>query len=262
MSRFNVCDQLANAVKPEALIAESATGKGPSPKLWSSCPWFALQHGAKEGFVFYDDFMGPIDVTTGDGWTLTQVDTKGSISGDATAQGGVLIVTSATGDSADDGINGQLKNCMVKPAAGVKIWFEARLKMNDATQQFFFGLAGVCTTLISSGVLDDTVDKCGFYHEAASTDNKISVVSARTSSEEKDTDVATNTDDTYMKVGLIIDGISRVTYFVNGEPVASCADADDIPNAVMCLSAVAQYESADGIIRADWVKLAQEGGRV
>jgi len=141
---------------------------------------------------------------------LLKVDTKGSIAGDATAQGGVLTVTSATGDSADDGINAQLKNCMFKPAAGVKIWFEARVKMSDATQQYFIGLAGVDTTLIASGVLDDVVDKCGFYHEAASTDNKISAVSSRLTS---------------------------------------------------CLSAVAQYESADGVMSVDWVKIAQEGGR-
>lgn len=243
----------------------TAGGTGPSPIIWNDVDVLELMLNPQKGIYFFDDFMGPIDVTTGDGWTLTQVDTKGSIAGDATAQGGVLTVTSATGDSADDGINAQLKNCMVKPASGVKIYFEARVKMSDATQQYYIGLSGVDTTIIASGVMDDTVDKCGFYHEAASTDNKISAISSRTSSEEKDADVADNTDGTYVKLGFIIDGLTRVDYYVNGVNVGNCVDTSDIPNAVMCLSAVAQYESADGVMSIDWVRIAQvkstDGGR-
>jgi hypothetical protein len=152
---------------------------------------------------------------------------------------------------------------MFRPAAGRKIWFEARVKMNDATDQYFIGLAGVCTALISSGALDDTVDKCGFYHEAVSTDNYISAVSSRTTSEEKNTDVGTNADATWVMLGFVIDGLDRVDFYRNGVLVAHCTDADDIPNAVMCLSAVAQIEvaGADAEMSVDMVRIAQEGGR-
>lgn len=246
-----------NSIKTLSNAFGTAAGKGPSPIIWQEVPLLDIMLNPELGFVYFDDFLGPIDVTSGDGWTLTQVDTKGSILGDVAEQGGVLTVTSATGDSPDDGIQGQLKNCMFKPASGTKIYFEARVKMGDATQQYFIGLAGVDTTLMASGVMDDVVDKCGFYHEAASTDNKISAISSRLTSEEKDTDVATNTDGVYMKVGFVIDGLTRVDYYVNGVNVGNCVDTSDIPNAVMCLSAVAQYESADDIMDIDWVRIAQ-----
>jgi len=259
MSRFNVCDQLANAVKPEALIAESASGKGPSPKLWSSCSYPALMFGAKEGFVYFNDFLGVHDPTTACGW---DIDTTGSgtLTASAAIQGGAAVLDTV-GTTLDDHINAQLKNCMVKPAAGVKIWFEMRVALTDATQQFYFGLAGVCTDIIASDV-EDTVDKCGFFHEDGSTDNKISVISANGTSDERNLDVGTTKDATYIKLGFLIDGVSRITYFVNGEPVASCADADDIADSVMCLTLFAGCESAAGVATIDWIRIAQEGGRV
>jgi len=262
MSRYNVSYHLANASKPEDLIAETASGKGPSPALWSDCPYLALALGAKEGFVFFDDFLGPIETTTALDWTITQV-TTGRVAGGATEQGGVLLVDSNGNPPSDDGVNVQRTNCLFKPAANRKIWFEARVKMNDATDQYFIGLAGVDTTLIAAGVVDDVVDKCGFYHEAASTDNKISAISSRLTSEEKNTDVGANVDATYVKLGFKIDGLTRIDFYRNGVIVASVTDASDIPNAVMCLSAVAQIEvaGADAEMSIDWVRIAQEGGR-
>lgn len=236
----------------------TAAGQGPSPLVWKDCPVLDIMLNPELGFVYFDDFLGQVDVTTTDGWTLTQVDTKGSIAGDATAQGGVLTVTSATGDSADDGINAQLINCMFKPADGVKIFFEARVAMADATQQYYVGLAGVDATIIAVGVKDDVVDKCGFIHEDGThTDDKISAICSRTSSEEVDEDVADNADGVYVKLGFIIDGLTRIDYFVNGVNVGNCVDASDIPNAVMCLTFVAQYENADGVMSVDWVRIAQ-----
>lgn len=262
MSRYNVCNQLANATAPEDLISESASSKGPSPAIWSDCNLLALEYGAKEGFVYWDDFLGQIDVTSADGWTITQV-TTGRILGVSDEQGGAILFDSNGNTTSDDGVNAQLKNCMFKPAAGRKIWFETRVKMNDATDQYFLGLAGVDTTLIASGVVDDVVDKCGFYHEAASTDNKISAISSRLTSEEKNTDVGANADGTYVKLGFVIDGLTRVSFYRNGVLVATVTDANDIPNAVMCLSAVAQIEvaGADAEMTVDWIRIAQEGGR-
>jgi hypothetical protein len=46
--------------------------------------------------------------------------------------------------------------------------------MNDATDQYFIGLAATDTTLIAGGVWM-MLRQGGLYHEAASTDNKISL---------------------------------------------------------------------------------------
>jgi hypothetical protein len=135
--------------------------------------------------------------------------------------------------------------------------------MNDATDQYFIGLAATDTTLIAAGVLDDVSDKVGFYHEAASTDNKISCVTARTNADDKTADVATNTDATYMTVGFVITGITTVDFYVNGVLVESGALTANVPNAAMCLSVCAQVEAtgADAEMDVDWVRIAQYGAR-
>lgn len=240
--------------------AGTAAGAGPSPLIWNGAKVLDVMLDPTAGFYYFNDFLGQIDATTGDGWTLTQSNSTGTISGLATDQGGVLVVASA-GSTADDSINAQLTNCLFKPAAGITIRFEARVNMTDATQQYFLGLAGVNTALLGSGAIDDTVDKCGFFHHAASTDNKISSITARTSADDATANVANNADNTYVKLGFVIDGLTSVTFYVNGVVVETGTTAADIPNAVMCLSAFAGYETAAATMHIDWVRILQEGGR-
>lgn len=246
------CSQIADA---------STLGVGISPLLWGDAPDLETAKDPGIGINYFNDFMDEVDVTTGDGWTLTQVDTKGSITVEAVAAGGVLQATSATGDSADDGISAQLKNCAVLPAAGVNIWFEARAKVSDATQQWFLGLMAVDTTPIASGVIDDASDKVGFFHHAGSTDNKVSSITARTSADDATADVASVVDDTWMTLGIRITGLTSVEFYVNGALVETGSTAANIPNAGMCLTLASYYESADNILSVDWVKIVTEGGR-
>lgn len=262
-NRANIGWLLAHMKDSEHLYSVAdGTADGYNAAIWNDCPLMALKSGAEEGFVYENDFLGPIDPTNDCGWAVDTT-TTGDIDEIEDEQGGVIKFDSAGNTTADDGINAQLKNCMFRPAAGRKIWFEARVKMNDATDQYFVGLAGVCTALITSGVVDDTVDKCGFYHDSASTDNYISAISSRLTSEEKDTDVGANADDTYVTLGFVIDGLTRISFYRNGVLVATCVDADDIPNAVMCLSVVSQIEvaGADAELSLDMVRIAQKGGR-
>jgi len=238
----------------------STLGVGLSPLLWGDAPSDAELSDPGNGINYFNDFMNEVDVTTGDGWTLTQVDTKGSITVEAAAPGGVLEVKSATGDSADDGITAQLKNCAVKPAAGVDIWFEARVKVSEADEQWAFGLAAVDTTIIAAGVWDDASDKVLFGHHTGTAD-KIDIVNARTTAEDDFADAADMTDDTWVTVGFKITGLTDIEYYINGAPITAAVTDDNIPNAAMCLTAVAQYEAADTILSVDWVKIKTRAGR-
>ena len=250
---------------PSGLKADdslTAAGDGYSPLIWDQIPVEDIQKDPNLGIVYENDFLNAENLATGEGWTITQV-TSGTLSLSASEEGGALVFDSAGNASADDGVQAQLLNCRVLPKAGRKIAFEARVKMNDATDQYFLGLCATDTTIIASGVIDDASDKCGFFHHAASTDNKISAVSARTTSEEIDADVANNVDATYVKLGFVIDGLTSVTWYVNGVAVGTVVDANDIPNAAMCLSGVAQIEGtgADAEMTVDWVRVAQYGDR-
>jgi len=243
----------------------TAAGAGPSPLIWDGSKLLEVMLDPTAGFYYFNDYLGPVDVTTGDGYTITTV-TSGAISTVADEDGGVLLVDSAGHNAADDGVNVQLTNCMFKPAAGRTIRFEARVKFNDnsaSTSQFAIGLAGVDTTVIASGVLDDTVDKALWFHHAATTADKMSVCAARTSAEDIDADKATTVDDTYIKLGFVIDGLTSIKWYANGVLVHTSSEAANIPNAVMCLTYVAQVEgtSADSEMSVDWVRILQEGTR-
>lgn len=244
-------------------LSGTAAGDGPSPLIWDDARLLEVMLDPTIGFQYFNDYMGDIDVTTGDGFTITAV-TTGGVSGVADEQGGVLLVDSQGNATADDGVNVQLTNCMFKPSADTTLYFEARVKMVDTgDDQYFIGLAGVDTTLIAAGVVDDTVDKCGFFRHAASTADKISSITARTSAEDITADVGDLTDDTYVKLGLKINGLTSVEFYVDGVLVETGSTTANIPNAVMCLSYVAQVEqtSADAELSIDWVRVLQTGNR-
>ena len=244
-------------------LSGTAAGAGPSPLIWDDSKLLEVMLDPTKGFYYFEDYLGPIDVTSGDGYTLTTV-TTGAISAVADEDGGVLLVDSAGNGTADDGVNAQLTNCMFKPVAGRTIRFEARVKFKDAgDDQYYIGLAGVDTTLIAAGVVDDVVDKCGFFRHAASTADRISSICSRTSTEDITADVGTIADDTYIKLGFVIDGLTSVKFYVNGVLVETGTTTAAIPNAVMCLSYVAQCEqtAADAEMSVDWVRILQEGTR-
>jgi hypothetical protein len=245
--------------------AGTAAGAGPSPLIWNDAKVLEAMLDPTAGIYYFDDYLGPIDPTTACGYVVTQVN-SGVISTVADEDGGVLLVDSGGHNAADDGVSVQLTNCMFKPVAGRTIRFEARVKFNDNsanTSQFAIGLAGIDTTVIAAGVLDDTVDKALWFHHAASTADKMSVCAARTSAEDIDADKATTVDDTYIKLGFVINGLTSIEWYANGVLVHTSSEAANIPNAVMCLTYVAQVEgtSADSEMSVDWVRILQEGTR-
>jgi len=243
----------------EFILQEAqADAGGYSPAIWNQMPMDDIIAG-KRGFVFEDDFLGGANLVTAEGWVLTTV-TSGTIALSATEVGGALVVSSGAHNAADDGAQAQLLNCRVLPVAGTKIAFEARVQMNDATDQYFVGLAATDTTLIAAGVLDDVSDKAGFFHAVSETDDKISTVTARAAADDATSDVADNADGTYVTLGFVIDGLTSIKFYVNGVLVETGATVASIPSAAMCLSLVSQIEAtgANAELTIDRVRVAQD----
>lgn len=252
----------------ELLLANAGTaaGAGPSPLIWDKAPVLETILDPTVGFYYFNDYLGAIDVTTADGYVITTV-TSGAIVGVTDEDGGVLLVDSAGNNAADDGVNVQLPNCTFKPLAGRTIRFEARCKFNDnsaLTGQFAIGLCkpGI-TAIIAAGAIEDTADKALWFHHGASTADKMSVITAKTSAEDIDADKATTVDDTYIKLGFVINGVTSIEWYADGVLVHTSSVLANIPNAVMCLSYVAKTEGAakDGEMSVDWVRILQEGAR-
>jgi len=265
--------QVANAVDGDELVvrvdaeatAGTAAGAGPSPLIWDTSQLLAVMLDPTLGYYYFNDYLDEIDVTTADGYVITTVN-SGALTASVTEDGGALFVDSAGNNAADDGIQVQLTNCLFKPVAGRTIRFEARVKMNDTSaliSQFAIGLAGVDTTLIAAGVIDDVVSKCLWFRHGATTADKMSVCTARTSAEDIDADKATVADATYIKLGFVIDGLTSVKWYADGVLVHTSSVAANIGNDVMCLSYVSQTEGAskDSELTIDWVRILSEGAR-
>jgi hypothetical protein len=237
----------------------AASGTGPSKLLWEDCPWDAIVADRSLGFTYWDDFLGPIDVTTADGYVITQV-TSGAIA-PVSELGGAILIDSAGNASEDDGVSVQLTNCAVTPTANTEIWFEARVKMNDTSaliSQFYIGLCEVQTNIIDTGALEDTDSKCGFFRQGNTTGDKLSTVTARAAADDITADAVTVADATYIKLGFKITGLTSVEFYADGVLVETGVTAANISDDLMVLSfeAKTQGASKDAELTVDWVRMA------
>lgn len=240
------------------------TQDGPSQAIWGGVDLNALRNFSG-GFLYENDFMGETDVTNDDGWAIDTT-TSGTIHPDITDEGGVIVIDSAGNATADDGINAQLTSCAVLPAAGKKIYFEVRVKMKDTgDDQYYIGLAGISTAIIVAGVVEDSVDKAGFFRDsgASPADDKLTSITARTSDEDETADVCSVVDNTWTKLGIVIDGLTSIKFYQDGKLVETGTTTANIANAWMCLTFSAKVEqtSADAELHVDWVRVAQVGVR-
>jgi len=259
------------------------TNIGPSPAIWADfdeAPVGVCPH-------YFDHFLGPLDPTTACGTVITQ-EASGVIkllSPTSTITGhGILNVSSNGSNAAHDGINVQFGSSAVQevwcPTSSMALLFEARVMLNDESDEFFIGLCDTETDIIeqTTGMLDtDSRNMIGFYTDAGTTATYIEFVSAKAGSAEQQTDCtgiasdSTETgfaDNTWIKVGFIAyvprgKSALRVVPYVNGKAYTAITDTDDIPSTVgthdMALSFVAQIAAtgANAELYADWVRIAQ-----
>jgi len=248
------------------------TSSSPSPSIWGNC---IPLDDERAGYVYEDHFLGPFDPTTTTGWTITQ-EASGLLELFDYA-GGALNVSSNGHNAAHDGINAQLldstggENWLC--ADGKELWFEARIKVNDESDEFYIGLCDRETDIIeqTSGMLDSTArNMIGFYTDAGTTATYLEFISAKAGSADADADVgsgATIADVTWIKVGFRVyydEGQLKVVPYINGTKLTAkeVTDTDDIPITVdtgeMALSFVAQVAAtgANAELYVDWVRIA------
>jgi hypothetical protein len=252
----------------------SDTNSGPSPAVWS-----AVNPNELETWVHYfEDYIRSLDTENGKEFTITQ-EASGAVSmasPTSTITGhGMLLVSSNGHNAAHDGINAQATSEIWCPVAGKKLIFEARVMLNDESDEFFVGLCDTETDIIeqTTGMLDTTArNMIGWYTDAGTTATYGEFVSAKAGSAEQQTNAgagAVFSDNTWVKVGFIVEksvksGDLIVTPYHNGEAQTAITDTDDIPLTVgtgdMALSYVAQVAAtgASANMYVDWVRIAQE----
>ena len=245
--------------------------RGLSPNIWSQSPLTQLSVGGiDEGFGFIDDFLSTTIAIAESGgaadgsdaaqvgqWLLTQA-TAGTALQDPAAKGGVLLLDSASSTN-NQGVQIQLGGAAGASSfianANSKIYYEARVKIADigsTTCQMFAGLAIVDTSLFASAA-NSTANHIGF--EAINT-TAMGIHSEKAGSRSSTAAVHTVADDTYVKLGFVVDGLTKITPYVNG--VAKDAITTNIPIVGMTPSFVCHSSgTTDPIVHVDWVACVQ-----
>tara|TARA_B100000519_G_C14254494_1_gene444302 strand:- start:2612 stop:3409 length:798 start_codon:yes stop_codon:yes gene_type:complete len=243
--------------------------RGLSANIWSQSPLTQIRIGAlDEGYGFIDDFLSldlsesgaaadGSDLTVAGNWCLTAA-TAGTAALDAAAKGGVLLLDSASSTNnqgAQIQMGGAAGAASFIPNANATIYYEARVKIADigsTTCQMFAGLAIVDTSLFASAA-NSTANHIGF--EAINT-TAMGIHSEKAGSRSSTAAVHTVADDAYVKLGFVVDGLTKITPYVNG--VAKDAITTNIPIVELTPSFVCHSSgTTDPILHIDWVAVYQ-----
>lgn len=255
--------------------------RGPSPSIWSDCPWQEIRAGYADGILIEDDFVNGPRVAAGSeasyagyaggyrGFAST-----GGLVQDGGEWGGTADLSS---DGDDEGASFRTGSCpfQIGRSQG-KFWFEARVKsstITDTKHNLFVGLtADVALTATSpitaAGALAD-INLVGFFRgEAASggasvaTAYKADGVTAVTVQAGAVTLVA----DTWVKLGIVFDPKNNeLSFYRNGVKLSGtktipAAAGTDFPNDVRMGLAIAVLNAtgtSPGSSEIDWWRAAQ-----
>jgi len=250
----------------------SATINIPSYSIWDTCPW-----GTPYASCLFEDYNGRHGlgnaadgsaVMTGTSTTecpdWIQTEVTSGLTAKVEMAGGALRVSSEASVAANDGLCVMYRDTPWTPTAGKRIWFEARVRMVNvstagAEDQFFVGLANTMTAALSAGVVDDTVDKIGWFRHDGTTVLKMSFITAKTTVEEITADAATVADSTWINLGFVAD-LTTVSPYVNGVVGTAHATTTKLPTAAtglgICYAAVSEGTTI-GLLDVDWIKIAQ-----
>jgi len=229
------------------------SGRGLSPGLWAKQP--RDFQDLNVGFGITDDFLTFDDENK---WVLTQA-TAGTVALDVAAKGGVLLLDSNSTTN-NQGVQIQLGGAAGAssfiPSATSKIYYEARIKAADigsTTCQVFAGLAIVDTSVFASAA-NSTANHIGYE---AINSTAVGIHSEKAGTRSSTASAHTLVDDTYVKLGFVVDGLTSVTPYVNG--VAKTAITTNIPIVALTPSFVCHSSgTTDPILHVDWVSVYQE----
>ena len=228
--------------------------------VWADCPLLAMQCDPTVAYEFFEDwvnFKGTASATTLTGWTLTQAST-GAVSISDTQAGGILLLDS---NSITEAQGAQIQyttgTLPFIPAATKDIWFECKLKIVDTYDkcELFAGLSAVDTSIIAGSDMT-AANHIGFE---CHTDDGVILFGGEKAGAEA-TPVTSNTiaDDTYVRLGFKVNGVTSVSHYVDGVLIGTSILTANIPIVGITPSFVCQSGGTnDPIMHLDWVRIVQ-----
>ena len=194
--------------------------------------------------TYWEDF----DYYTAANWTVTETQ-AGATQALTDGDGGLLLLTNSAAD--DDLVALQKVGESFRFAAGKKLWFEARLKVSDATQSdLTVGLQITDTSPL------DVTDGVFFIKADGSTSVTLRVEKDNVASTAT---VGTMADATFITLAFYYDGVSQVQYAVNGVvggavAVTNLPDDEDLTVSF----AIQNGEAAAKTMTVDYIFVAED----
>ena len=228
-------------------------GRDLSQKLWYGAALHPIMQSPGSGFEVFDDFLANYADLADGGFVVTQA-TSGTFASGA-AEGGIAIADPGA-ITAEQGVNVQVDSAQFVPQDGSKIYFEARVKASAITSgiNFFLGLAEVDTTVIASSAIS-TANHVGF--SSVTADGILLFNSEKAGA--GDTGACTTlVADTYVKLGFRIDGLDKITQYVNGVETGTAKVTANIPIVALVPTLVCQAKGTRNTITIDFWKITQE----
>jgi len=265
-------------------VAGSASGRGPSPLIWDSCPVLDFILDPTQGWTFFDDFIvdAPLlaanqaGVAIGSGWWGHTSATAGSTITPQTdhANGEVHLLTTTTDEVAIlEGLCGHNTTGHVKFTAGKKTWFEARVAVTNVTNAkcaSFVGFAeegllGNATLLNANQALVDK-DFIGFAQLVADGDAWQTRFNTASGGVGVDGTTVSATADVIVttvmaKLGIYCDGVT-IFFYADGVLLANSVTlaTANVPDGeeLALYFATGSVDADDCVLGIDWVRVAQE----
>jgi hypothetical protein len=198
--------------------------------------------------VYFEDF----DYFAAADWTITTVEDGAGSATEALADedGGVLLITNDDADDDSDFFNKVGESFLME--SGKKAWFEARMKVSDATQSdWVVGLQITDTTPL------DVTD--GIFFRKDDGDTNIDFVVEKDDTATTETAIAANADDTYVRLSFYYDGKDKIRYYVDGVMQGSVATTNLPDDEALTVSfGIQNGEAAAKTMSVDYILAAKE----
>lgn len=195
--------------------------------------------------TYWEDF----DYYTAANWTVTETQ-AGATQALTDGDGGLLLLTNS---AADNDLNALQKvGESFRFEAGKELFFEARFKVNDATQSdVVMGLQITDATPldVSDGVFFIKPDDAATVNFLVEKNGTATTASA----------VATMADDTFIRLGFYYDGVDGVFYYVNGVLAGKSATTNLVDDEDLTISfAIQNGAAAAKTMTVDYIFCAKE----
>lgn len=227
---------------------------GYSANLWKTCPLLEYRHDPTIGVLLDENWQSyNAAATTGD-YVGTQATT--GTAAISTAAPGVLEVD-CNSTTQGQGFQIQRAKSVFLPAAGKHIWAEFKVKVVDTFDkvQLFVGLSELDTTLIASGA-NSSANHIGW--EIATAGAGVLTFAGEKAGARGTASAATIAEDTYIKLGFYVNGVTSITQYVNGVETGTALATANIPIVAIYPSFVCQTDDTnDPILHAQPYRIFQ-----